>query len=76
MTQIRKPWKGTLTPRERFHNQMHFLPFDRCFNMEFGYWAENYRTWDIFVDNNIKTVAEANSFFGFDRFAAIEGNGG
>ena len=38
----RPKWKGTMTDRERFVNQMNYKPFDRCFNMEFGYWDENF----------------------------------
>ena len=37
----RPRWKGTMTDRERFNNQMHYKPIDRSFNMEFGYWNEN-----------------------------------
>ena len=37
------PWPGTMTGRERFNRQMHFQSVDRCFNMEFGYWEENFR---------------------------------
>ncbi len=40
--QIRKPCDGVLTPRERFVRQMHHQPVDRTFNMEFGYWDENF----------------------------------
>ena len=70
----RAPWKGTMTPRERFNNQMRGKPVDRCFNMEFGYWNENYSVWDIFTENGIKTVAEANRFFAFDPIHAIGGS--
>ena len=65
--QFRKPWKGTMTARERFNNQMNYKSFDRCFNMEFGYWEENFREWDLFQNNNIKTNDSAHEFFGFDR---------
>ena len=41
-TPSRPKWKGTMTDRERFNNQMHYKPVDRCFNMEFGYWEENF----------------------------------
>ena len=40
---IRPKWKGTMTDRERFNAQMHYQPFDRSFNMEFGYWNEVYQ---------------------------------
>ena len=43
----RTKWKGTMTDRERFNRQMHYRPVDRCFNMEFGYWEENFSSWDI-----------------------------
>ena len=62
----REKWHGTMTDRERFVNQMHYRPVDRCFNMEFGYWEENFSEWDIFVDNGITTNEEADLFFNFD----------
>lgn len=67
----REKWKGTMTDRERFVKQMHFEPVDRCFNMEFGYWEENFREWDIFVENGITTNAEADVFFNFDRSPSV-----
>jgi uroporphyrinogen decarboxylase len=69
----RDKWKAAMTDRERFNNQMHYRPVDRCFNMEFGYWKENFRSWPIFVDNGITDNDEAHRFFNFDR---IEGVGG
>jgi hypothetical protein len=71
---IRKKWKGTMTDRERFNNQMHYKSIDRCFNMEFGYWEENFSQWDIFMDNGIKTNAEADIFFNFDTIKDFGGN--
>ena len=70
---MRKPWKGELTPRERFNRQMHFQPVDRSFNMEFGYWDENYDQWPMFVENGIKTEGQANEFFSFDPIAGVGG---
>jgi len=67
-------WKSEMTDRERFNNQMHYKPVDRCFNMEFGYWKENYSEWDIFIKNGVKNEKEANSFFNFDRIDVIGGN--
>ena len=69
----RSKWKGVMTDRERFNNQMHYKTVDRCFNMEFGYWEENFREWDIFVKNGITTNEEADIFFNFDK---IHGAGG
>jgi uroporphyrinogen decarboxylase len=71
---VRLPWKGTMTPRERFNRQMHFKSVDRCFNMEFGYWDENDTEWDIFTKNGITNEDEANLFFAFDPIAATGGN--
>ena len=71
ITPLRAPWKSRMTSRERFNNQMHYRPVDRCFNMEFGYWDENFTEWDIFVDNGVRTNDEADLFFSFDRFSGI-----
>lgn len=70
---IRQKWKGIMTDRERFINQMHFKPVDRCFNMEFGYWNENFVEWPIFFENNIKNNSDADIFFSFDRIASVQG---
>jgi hypothetical protein len=53
ITPCRQKWAGTLTDRERFNRQMHYQPVDRCFNMEFGYWDENYKLWPMFINNGI-----------------------
>lgn len=74
ITPIRAKWRGTMTDRERFNRQMHYLPVDRCFNMEFGYWDENYKMWPMFVENGITNEAEANQFFNFDPIQVISGN--
>lgn len=71
---MREKWKGTMTDRERFNNQMHYLPIDRCFNMEFGYWDENFSQWKMFKDNGIKSNWQADIFFNFDRIETIGGN--
>jgi uroporphyrinogen decarboxylase len=62
-----------MTGRERFNNQMHYKPVDRCFNMEFGYWNENFREWPIFVENGITDNDEADIFFNFDRISVVKG---
>ena len=69
----RPRWKGTMTDRERFNRQMHYQAIDRCFNMEFGYWEENFSQWDIFTKNNITNNWEADLFFNFDRIASAGG---
>jgi len=74
ITPCRAKWDGTMTDRERFNNQMHYKPVDRCFNMEFGYWEENYTEWAIFRENGITNEAEANVFFNFDRIEVVAGN--
>ena len=71
VTPCRRKWKGTMTDRERFNNQMHYKPVDRTFNMEFGYWEENFSKWSGFVENNITTNEEADVFFNFDRIANV-----
>ncbi|HUS48520.1 MAG TPA: hypothetical protein VM098_10385 [Phycisphaerae bacterium] len=70
----RDKWKGTMTDRQRFNAQMHYRPFDRCFNREFGYWGECYQQWDIFRDNKITNDWEADQFFNFDRTGGVGGN--
>jgi hypothetical protein len=74
ITPIRPRWKGILSDRERFIRQMHYQPIDRCFNMEFGYWDENFTEWPIFLNNGIKNNDEADIFFNFDRIVTIGGN--
>jgi uroporphyrinogen decarboxylase len=60
-----------MSARVRFNNQMHYRRVDRCFNMEFGYWDENFTEWDIFVKNGVRSNEEADLFFSFDRFAVV-----
>ena len=74
ITPCRPKWKGTMTDRERFNNQMHYKPVDRCFNMEFGYWQENFEQWPLFTENNITNNQEADIFFNFDVIRIIGGN--
>ena len=70
----RPKWAGTMTDRDRFNRQMHYQPVDRSFNMEFGYWEENYKQWPMFVKNGITNELEANHYFSFDRIWTISGN--
>lgn len=70
----RPKWAGTMTDRERFNRQMHFQPVDRCFNMEFGYWDENFQLWPLFRDHGVMNNREADVFFNFDRIECIGGN--
>ncbi|HUW57566.1 MAG TPA: uroporphyrinogen decarboxylase family protein [Planctomycetota bacterium] len=76
ITPCRTKWKGTMTDRERFNRQMHYRAVDRCFNMEFGYWEENFHQWSIFVENDITSNAEADVFFNFDRIRGVGGSVG
>ncbi len=69
----RPKWKSTMTDRQRFNNQMHYQPVDRCFNMEFGYWNENFKAWPIFVENGITNNDEADAFFSFDHIEKLTG---
>jgi len=70
----RPKWKETMTDRQRFNAQMHYQPIDRCFNMEFGYWDENFELWPLFKENGITNNWEADIFFNFDRQYHISGN--
>ena len=67
----RKKWYGWMSDRERFNRQMHYEPVDRCFNMEFGYWADNFKQWSIFRQNKITNNDEADIFFNFDVIKKI-----
>ena len=69
----REKWAGAMTGRDRFNKQMHYEPIDRCFNMEFGYWEENFHQWPLFTENNITTNEQAEVFFNFDRIAGVGG---
>ncbi len=73
ITPCRPRWKGTMTDRERFNNQMHYKPIDRSFNMEFGYWNENFTAWPLFVENGITNNQEADVFFSFDIIKGVGG---
>ena len=73
ITPCRPKWKGTMTDRARFNNQMNYRSVDRCFNMEFGYWDENFTEWDLFARNGIRNNYEADLFFNFDRTAGAGG---
>lgn len=70
----RPKWKSAITDRDRFNNQMHYRSVDRSFNMEFGYWQENFSQWPMFVENSITNNAEADLFFNFDKICCIGGN--
>jgi uroporphyrinogen decarboxylase len=74
ITPIRPKWQGTISDRERFNRQMHYQSVDRCFNMEFGYWDENFTLWPLFKDNDIRNNDEADVFFNFDRQVVIGGS--
>jgi uroporphyrinogen decarboxylase len=74
ITPCRPQWKAAMTDRERFVRQTHYQPVDRCFNMEFGYWEDNYEVWPMFVENGIRTEAQANIYFNFDRIENAGGN--
>ena len=68
---MREKWEGTMTDRERFNRQMHYRPVDRCFNMEMGWWEENYTNWPMFRENGITNREEAKRFCGLDQYAYI-----
>ena len=73
VTPCRPKWKGTMTDRERFNRQMHYQSIDRCFNMEFGYWEENFHQWPLFYENGVTNNTEADAFFSFDKLGGVGG---
>jgi len=73
ITPISPAWNGTMTARERFNRQMSWQSVDRCFNMEFGYWQENFTEWRMFRENGITTMDEADEFFSFDPIKTLRG---
>ncbi len=70
---FRPKWRGTLTERERFRRQMHHESVDRCFNMEFGYWDDNFKLWPMFRDHGITNNNDADVFLNFDRTGTVYG---
>ena len=64
-------WRGPMTDRERFRRQMHHQPVDRCFNMEFGYWDDNFKLWPMFRDHGITSNEAADVFLNFDRTGTV-----
>ena len=76
---IREKWKATMSDRERFGRQMNYHSFDRCFNMEFGFWDENFQLWPFFAEANIKTNEEerpAKVMVNPDQVSLAIGKGG
>ena len=71
VTPCRRKWKSSMTDRQRFNNQMHYQSVDRCFNMEFGYWDENFKQWSIFLENGITNNDQADVFFNFDTIKCL-----
>ena len=67
----RKKWRGPLTDRARFVRQLNRQPVDRCFNMEFGYWDDNFKLWPMFRDHGITNNEDADRFLNFDRTAMV-----
>jgi uroporphyrinogen decarboxylase len=53
---------------------MRFQPVDRSFNMEFGYWQENYIVWEAFAKNGITGEGAAHRSFSLDRIDGVWGN--
>ena len=67
----RPKWRGVMSDRDRFNRQMHYQNVDRSFNMEFGYWDENFDSWDIFTRNGVRNNDEADIFFNFDKLRVV-----
>ena len=62
-----------MNDRDRFNAQMHYKTVDRCFNMEFGYWEDNFSLWEVFTKNGVSTNKDADILFAFDKIKAIGG---
>jgi len=63
-----------MTDRERFNRQIRFQSVDRSYNMEFGWWEENYQLWKVFLDNNITSEWQGNILFNFDKMGGAHEN--
>ena len=73
ITPCRPKWKGTMTDRQRFVDQMHYKPVDRCFNREFGFWLDNFKQWDRFKDMPWGVLAHSTHLRGAGTYDAETG---
>ena len=64
----RAKWKGSMTDRERFNNQMHYKPVDRCPICDFGFWDEIPGFWQKEGLPEGISAWELTDFFGMDRY--------
>ncbi len=52
-----------MNDRERFNNQMHYRPVDRCPIWDFGFWTETIEVWEHF---GLPEGVNTDEFFGMD----------
>jgi uroporphyrinogen decarboxylase len=53
-----------MNDRERFVNQMHYRPVDRCPIWDFGFWSDTIRVWERF---GLPEAVNTDEFFGMDQ---------
>jgi len=53
-----------MNDRERFVNQMHYRPVDRCPIWDFGFWTETIRVWERY---GLPEGVNTDEFFGMDQ---------
>ncbi len=59
-----------MNDRERFVNQMHYRPVDRCPIWDFGFWTETIQAWEQY---GLPKDVNTDEFFGMDRQWAVMG---
>lgn len=57
-----------MNDRERFNNQMHYRPVDRCPIWDFGFWDETIQAWENF---GLPKGVNTDEFFGMDKQWAV-----
>jgi|GEM_PF-3310058 len=70
---IRSKWAGAMTDRERLNRKMNHQSVDRCFNMEFGYWDENFSRWAMFRDHAFRNNHKADRLLNFALLGNVGG---
>ncbi len=57
-----------MNDRERFNNQMHYRPVDRCPIWDFGFWTETVQAWEQY---GLPAGVNTDEFFGMDKQWAV-----
>ncbi|MBN1346647.1 MAG: hypothetical protein JXQ73_28410 [Phycisphaerae bacterium] len=53
-----------MNDRERFNNQMHYRPVDRCPIWDFGFWTDTIKAWERY---GLPEGVNTDEFFGMDK---------